>query len=579
MKIFTKLLSIIILMLFSGYACSTPVQNSRTSNDYLNSNGHSAQSESLPSSSDKKTSVPVKKGQILLDSAIEFYQASIEFWQQGDIENALAALDKAYSLILEVNHDPDPDIFQQREDLRVTIAKKIVEVYASRTNKVNGYNNAIPLVMNKEVEKAIKAFTGKEKNFFLNAYKRSGRYRPAIVEALKAEGLPEELSWLPLIESGYKIRALSSARALGMWQFIASTGYKFGLERTSWVDERMDPEKSTIAAIAYLKELHGIFGDWTTALAAYNCGEGRVLQTIKRQKISYLDNFWDLYAKLPRETASYVPRFIAVLHIINDPKKYGMELPQPDSEIAVETVTINKEAHLKTIASKIGVPYEELKSINPELRKQVTPNTPYALKLPEGKTDIFKTKLSEIPVYVPPVPPYIVHRVKSGESLSVIASKYRSSTKAIMRTNNLKKSSFIKPGWKLKIPTKAWRSSAKKSPREYMVKDKDNMHEYTVRRGDSLWEIAKSFNTTTKAIQTLNNLKSTTLQVGQVLLLPKTTVLIDTAETQQYTVKNGESPYLIAKKHKMKLSDLLKLNNLTPRSTIFPGQSIQVKTK
>lgn len=579
MKIFIKLFSIIMLMLFSGYACTIPLQNSSTSNGSLNSNGYNSQPESLQSLSDQKNSVPENKSQIILDSAIEFYQASIEFWQQGDIDNALAALDKAYSLILEVNLDSDPDIFQQREDLRVTIAKRIVEVYASRTNKVNGYKNEIPLVMNKEVEKAIKSLTGRDLNFFLNSYKRSGRFRPAIVEALRAEGLPEELSWLPLIESGYKTRALSSARALGMWQFIASTGYKFGLERTEWVDERMNPDKATIAAIAYLKELHGIFGDWTTALAAYNCGEGRVLRTIKRQRISYLDDFWDLYAKLPRETASYVPRFIAVLHIVNDPKKYGVELPQPDSEVKVETVTINKQVHLKTIASKIGVPHEELRSINTELRKQVTPNTPYALNLPEGKTDIFKTKLSEIPVYVPPVPAYIVHRVKSGESLSVIASKYNSSTKAIMRRNNLKKSSFIKAGWKLKIPTKSWRSSAKKSPRKYTVKDKGNMREYAVRRGDSLWEIARSFNTTTKAIKTLNNLKTTKLRIGQVLLLPKTTVLVSIAETEQYKVKNGDSPYLIAKRHKMKLSDLLKLNNLTPRSMIFPGQSILVKAK
>ena len=148
-----------------------------------------------------------------------------------------------------------------------------------------------------------------------------------------------------------------------------------------------------------------------------------------------------------------------------------------------------------------------------------------------------------------------------------------------MRRNNLKKSSFIKAGWKLKIPTKAWVSSSKKSPRKYTVKDKGNVSEYTVRRGDSLWEIAKSFNTTTKAIQTLNNLQNTTLQVGQILLLPKTTVLVDIAETEQYKVKNGDSPYLIAKKHKMKLSDLLKLNNLTPRSMIFPGQSVLVKAK
>jgi len=271
MKLVIKLSTFLILILFSGYACTYPVQQNSPSANHLNTSGQNSHFETSQSSTDQKNQRPEKKTQIILDSAIEFYQTSIEFWQQGDIDNALDALDKAYSLILKINHDSDPDIFQQREDLRITIAKKIVEVYASRTNTVNGHKNAIPLVINKEVEKAINSFTGREKRFFLQSYKRSGRYRPSIVKELKAEGLPEELSWLPLIESGYKIRALSSARALGMWQFIASTGYKFGLERNTWVDERMNPDKSTIAAIAYLKELHGIFGDWTTALAAYNC--------------------------------------------------------------------------------------------------------------------------------------------------------------------------------------------------------------------------------------------------------------------------------------------------------------------
>lgn len=578
MHIFIRFFAPVCLFILSLSACAVPVQQHAGGSAVSAPDPQNADTLSSRSSTAAKNHYTEKKAQLILDSAIEFYQTSIEFWQQGDIDDALDALDKAYSLILSVNHDPDPDIFQQREDLRITIAKKIVEVYASRSNTVNGHKNAIPLVMNKEVQKAIASFTGKEKSFFLNSYKRSGRYRPAILKTLQAEGLPKELSWLPLIESGYKIKALSRARALGMWQFIASTGYKFGLERTAWVDERMDPEKSTAAAIAYLKELHGIFGDWTTALAAYNCGEGRVLKIIKRQQVSYLDNFWDLYARLPRETASYVPRFIAVLQIINDPQKYGLTLPPVDSEIRYETVTINKQAHLETIAANIGTPYNDLKDLNPELRKNVTPNAPYLLKLPEGKTGIFTAKLSEIPVYVPPVPPYIVHRVRSGESLSVIASKYNTSVRAIMARNGLKSSSYIKAGWKLKIPTRSWRS-APASPRTYATREKGDMLEYVVRRGDSLWEIAKSFNTTTKAIQTLNGLNTTTLRVGQTLLLPKTTVLVNISETEQYQVKNGDSPYLIAKRHRMKLADLLRLNNLTPRSMIYPGQTLIVKAE
>jgi membrane-bound lytic murein transglycosylase D len=147
-----------------------------------------------------------------------------------------------------------------------------------------------------------------------------------ILEKLEAAGLPAELSWLPLIESGFKVKALSRARALGLWQFIPSTGYKFGLKRDQYIDERIDFEKSSDAAIAYLKELHNIFGDWSTVLAAYNCGEGRVLRVIRTQNINYLDDFWDLFGRLPFETARYVPRFLAAA-----PVAQGIEhrIPNP----------------------------------------------------------------------------------------------------------------------------------------------------------------------------------------------------------------------------------------------------------
>ncbi|MBW2217806.1 MAG: lytic transglycosylase domain-containing protein, partial [Deltaproteobacteria bacterium] len=277
------------------------------------------------------------------------------------MENAIDALDQAYSLILKIDSsEAAPEILQEKEDLRFTISKRIAEVYASRFTVANGDHKAIPLDMNKNVEKALKLFKEREREFFLNAYRRSGQYRPAIVKALNEAGLPEELSWLPLIESGFKTNAFSRARALGMWQFIASTGYKFGLKRDRWIDERMDPEKSTDAAIAYLQELHKIFGDWTTVLAAYNCGEGRVLKKIRTQKINYLDNFWDLYAKLPRETAFYVPKFLAVLHIVNDPQSHGFTLPPVDEEIKFDKVPIDKQVYLKTVAKHMELPHSAL---------------------------------------------------------------------------------------------------------------------------------------------------------------------------------------------------------------------------
>jgi membrane-bound lytic murein transglycosylase D len=484
---------------------------------------------------------PIESDQKLLDSALEFCQASYDYWDRGDLDNALDALDQAYSLILRVNPSPkDLEILQQRDDLRFTISKRIIECYSARFTVANGYHKAIPLEMNEHVEKALRLFKGRERQFFLEAYRRSGRYRPAIVKALEAAGLPEELSWLPLIESGFKIRAFSRARALGMWQFIASTGYKFGLKRDRWVDERMDPEKSTKAAIAYLKELHQIFGDWATALAAYNCGEGAVLKRIRTQRINYLDNFWDLYRKLPLETAFYYPKFMAVLHILNDPEAHGFTLPTVDSEIEKETVAINKQVHLKTVAKHLDVAYGTMRDLNPELRYNYTPERPYPLNVPKGKGVSLLAKIDDIPVWHPPQPAYVVHRVRSGESLSLIATKYRTSVRAIMAMNRLRSRHYIKAGWKLKVPVKRRYASAKKAPLPiYALQVKGSSLEYVVQKGDSLWKIANHFGTKAEIIQALNHLNTTRLDVGQVLKIPKGP---KTERTIKSIAKSASSP-------------------------------------
>lgn len=464
-----------------------------------------------------------KSDQEMLDSALEFCQTANYFWERGELDNALNALDQSYSLILKVNPEDGAEILQQRDDLRFTISKRIIEVYASRFTVANGYKKPIPLVMNRHVERALSLYKGRDRQFFIDAYVRSGRYRPAIVSALRDAGLPEELSWLPLIESGFKIRALSRARALGLWQFIASTGYKFGLTRDQWVDERMDPEKATKAAIGYLKELHQIFGDWETVLAAYNCGEGRVLRCIRTQKINYLDNFWDLYPRLPVETAWYVPKFMAVLHILSDPEAHGFDLPPVQEEIETEQVTFDKQVHLKAVSKHLQVPYELLRDLNPALRHSCTPSRPYAVKVPKGKGAVLLSELDDIPVYRPPVPAYVVHRVRKGECLSLIARRYRTSVRAIMALNGLNSSSYIKVGWRLKIPTRRTYASLRKtsSPAPSRPQVKGRAIEYVVRKGDSLWKIANRFATTTDAIQSLNNLNTTRLHIGQVLLIPQ----------------------------------------------------------
>ena len=523
-----------------------------------------------------------KTNQELLDGALEFCQASNDFWKRGNLDNALDALDQAYSLILKVDPDDTPELLQQREDLRFTIAKRIIEVYSSRLTVVNGYHKAIPLSMNRYVKRAIKGFQGRERSFFLRSYKRSGRYRPAILEALTKAGLPEDLSWLPLIESGFSVKAFSKARALGLWQFIASTGYKYGLERDRWIDERMDPEKATQAAISYLKELHQIFGDWTTALAAYNCGEGTVLKCIRTQRANYLDNFWDLYEKLPRETASYVPRFLAVLHIIQNPEKYGFALPPTSPPLEAEMVTVDKPVHLKTMAKTIGVAYKELLNLNPELKRHSTPARAYDLRVPKGKGKLLLAKLSSIPVWKPRIPEFVYHRVRRGEVLSVIARKYRTSVRAIMRLNRLRSSRYLRVGWRLKIPVGRKYILAQHVRRKNRARNTTPFRgktRYVVRKGDSLWKIANRFGTTTDAIQRANSLKNAHLSIGQVLIIrgEYASEELDNGNAKKYRVREGDSPYVIAQRHEMNLSEFLRLNSLTPRSTIFPGQVVLVK--
>lgn len=522
-------------------------------------------------------SMPEVSNQNMLDSALEYCQNSNELWEHGDLEGAIDALDRAYALILEVDADDNPELLQQKEDIRFTISKRIIEAYASRLTTAQGSCNAIPLVMNHHVQRAIASFQGRERDFFLDAYRRSGRYRPAIVKALIEEGLPEELSWLPLIESGFKVRALSRARALGLWQFIASTGYKYGLQRDSWIDERMDPEKSTRAAIAYLKELHQMFGDWTTVLAAYNCGEWAVLSRIRQQRINYLDNFWDLYERLPRETASYVPRFLAVLHLLKDPGAYGLELPPVEAPIETEEVTLDKQVHLKTIADRLDVSYETLKELNPELRHNSTPKSAYALKVPVGKGEVLLANLDDIPAWRPPQPSYSVHLVRRGDTLSGLASRYRTSVRAIKSANGLRSSSYLKVGWRLKIPTRYAAASVPQRPSRYSAKSESRFSTYVVERGDSLWKIARRHGTTTHAIRSVNGLRSSRLSVGQVLKVPKGAPGPPPRQAAVYRVRKGDSPYLVARRHRMNLAEFLRINNLTPGSIIYPGQTLVVR--
>jgi membrane-bound lytic murein transglycosylase D len=568
----------------------------------LNSNNSSAQQ--------KKSH---EEKQEMMEKALDLLEVADNLWKKGDIENTLNTLDEAYALLLDANGDAT--IAQEKDDLRLLISQRILMVYSSKRTVINGKNSEIPLIMNADVEKEIRSFQGIERDNFVAAYRRSGMYRSEIVKELKKAGIPEEFFWLPLVESWFKINAYSRARALGLWQFIPSTGYKFGLSRDEWIDERMDVQKSTQAAIAYLRELHNMFGDWLTVLAAYNCGEGRILRTISRQNINYLDGFWDLYRQLPHETARYVPRFLATLHIIKNPQKYGFDLSATEKPINFETVKVNKIMKLKDIAEKTGASEEELNLLNSELRQKLTPDHEYNLKIPKESLDKFNLVANEIPQSDKPRilsvrTVFIKHRVRKGETISSIASKYNVSDSVIISHNKLSSKKKLVLGRKLKIPiTKENQGYASGKSRQKTEKIKiASPGRYKVKKGETLLMIARRFEISSAQIKEINNLKTDKITVGQTLKLPqkktstsseeddnndkkvkkvvkkskiKKPVLsatdVDKLGTDKYIVTKSDSLHSIAKKNNMNVAKLMELNKISLNEKLVPGQILIVK--
>jgi len=337
-----------------------------------------------------------------------------------------------------------------------------------------------------------------------------------ILQELRREHLPEQLSWIPLIESAFRPRALSRARALGMWQFIRSTGYRYGLKQDKYVDERMDPAKATRAAIQYMIELHDMFGDWTTAIAAYNCGEAQVQRVIRAQKVDYFDSFWDIFANLPFETARHVPRFIATLLIVGDPGKYGFDLPAPDPPVQCDSIRVNAAVKLATLSQSLGLDAALLVSLNSELRHDSTPNYPYDLRVPAGYGERCLACIASLPQYIPPDVVTDRHTVRSGDTLGAIANRYRTSVNAIKRLNGLS-GNLIRPGQVLRVPSRGGVETPAASAAPAAKPGETVTH--IVRNGDNLFQIAKSYRTTVERIKAANNLVSDILAVGQKLTI------------------------------------------------------------
>ncbi len=456
-----------------------------------------------------------KDATVLLEDAFGAYEEAQAAISQEDMEGALAKLDQAYGLLLRMSLPADSPLLQEKNDLRLLVAQRIQKISASRTTLASSVNGSIPLVENQWVMKEIRSFQTIERKAFEESFKRSGLYREMILEELRKEGLPEQLAWIPLIESAFRPRALSRARALGMWQFIRSTGYRYGLKQDKYVDERMDPVKATRAAIQYMIELHDLFGDWTTAIAAYNCGEGQVQRVIRAQKVGYFDSFWDLFVNLPYETARHVPRFIATLLIVGDPNKYGFSLPDPDPALQYETIRVNAAVKLATLSQNLALDQAFLVTLNSELRHDSTPNYPYDLRVPAGYGDQCLACIASLPQFIPPDVVTDRYTVRKGDTLGAIAQRYRTSVDALVRLNGLRSRTMIYPRQVLRVPSRGGVDMPAPAP---AAKPGETIT-YVVQNGDTLFQIAKTFNTTVDKVKAANGLVSDILVVGQKLVI------------------------------------------------------------
>lgn len=530
--------------------------------------------------------------QDLMEEALDLINESEKHWTKGDIEIALEFLDQAYSLVLSANGNLD--ISRQKDDLRLLISRRILAIYsATKFTVTNGKASQIPLALNNDVEKEIRSFQTTERNFFIQSYRRSAMYMPIILAELRRAGLPLELSWLPLVESGYKIQALSSARALGLWQFIPSTGYQYGLNRNEWIDERMDLEKSTQAAIAYLSELHQMFGDWLTVLAAYNCGEGRLLRVISRQRINYFDRFWDLYHQLPYETARYVPRFLATLHIMNDPAKYGFDFNSDQSDrkltYVYEKVKVNRSMRLQDIAQQTETSEDLLNILNAELRRKITPKGEYNLKLPPEAVERFNEVQDNIPTMILNPIKVVRHRVKKGETIESIARIYSIPPKVIRESNRRAAKQRLAAGQLIRVPineedtfTLVRNSGQVESPQkpaeESRVKSSpDSGSKRGSRAPKTVQASTVSKDSHKPATPKASKASFKPAQIKEGAVAAKKQTEGKSEQVKIYVVQRGDNLNSISRKFNTPVNSIIKANGIKEQNSIQPGQQLQIR--
>jgi membrane-bound lytic murein transglycosylase D len=412
-------------------------------------------------------------------------------------------------------------------------------------------------------------------------FKRGERYLYHIVNEIEARKMPLELALLPVVESAFNPVAYSRARAAGLWQFIPGTGRRYGLKQNWYYDGRRDVIAATTAALDYLEFLAAEFdGDWLLAVAAYNAGEANVARAIRKNLAA--DKPTDFFSlKLPRETRAYVPKLLAMRRIVGDPTSQGLAFAPIVNQPYFTKVDVAGQLDLHVAAELAELPKEELLALNPAFNHWVTdPDGPHHLLVPTDREARFTKAIAALP---PEERVRIVyHRVRRGDTLGAIADKYGVSV-AALRTSNRIRGSIIHPGQDLLI-TAAPRGmeapvAARAEIEESAPVRRSASGKHIVRRGDTLWSIARTHGVSMDYLADSNGLRPNgTLSVGQVLSIPGTTTLasadIEAARSMTYVVRSGDTLSRIATRFRVRLADLLGWNDLTKRSVIKPGQRL-----
>ena len=467
-----------------------------------------------------------------------------------------------------------------------------------------------PVVSNKQVDMYLKLFQGKQRKQFGRWLAKSGKYQELMHKELLKAGLPTDLMYLSMIESGYYELAYSRSRAVGLWQFMKATGRQYHLKVDKYVDERRDPVKSTKAAVAYLSDLYKEFGDWHLAVAAYHGGPGKVRHGLRKHKV---DNFWDLASKkhLRLETKRYVPKLIAALVIAKDPEKYGFSNIVYQHPLEFDTITVGPNMTLSAIALISDSSEKQVKSLNHELKQGRTPANlaRYKVKIPTHTKAIAQKNMSRLHSIASTG--YKTHKIRKGDTLSKICKRYNVNKTTLLKVNNLR-SSTLTSGRNLRIPysTITYRLLPEGST-DAMAAYKDSLVLHRIKRGETISKISYKYKVPAEMIVAWNGLKNShTIREGQQLALyidrgnssplPQKTSVKDVAKVvtddlnlivlrsykkkrpssnqnifQYYSVKNGDSLWSISRKFSASTGDIKRWNNLKS-NMIHPGSKLKL---